>query len=890
MKNKVLIIVENAPVPFDTRVWKEALSLSENGYEVTVLSPRDERYTRGYEVLKGVRIYRHPMPQEGNGIVAYLSEYFCALLCQFWYAWWIYFRHGFHVIQGCNPPDTIFMIALPFKLLGVKYIFDQHDANPELYLSKYEKADMLYKVQVWLERQTFRFSDVVMTTNRSYRELAVTRGRIAPEDVFIVRNGPDLSTFRAVPPISDLKHGKRYLVGYVGNMSIQEGLDILLDVVLHIKNLGRTDIHFTCVGGGPGLAGLRKMTQDKRLGDMVDFTGRVPDKELLDILSTADICVNPDKPCEMNDISTMIKIMEYMALGKPIVQFDLKEGKFSAQDASLYASNEDQVADFAAKILWLLENPQKREQMGQFGRKRVEDQLAWDYSVEQLLAAYRRALSKGAASKAIPAPRASKGQDLAVSLQARSTPRNAAHLLTQLFRCSDDIAAFALRGELSHANGFFRFGPDVCFGQCSSGDPKKSAAESLHDAGEHVVASDSMVQLPFDPVQLVDNLRYERYVGNSYDENGALPANGLIRSIYYAVRPVLGVSVRRHVQQLYFRGREKSSFPKWPVDSTVEGISEQLLVLAMKARGIQRLPFIWFWPDGTQSCTTISHDVETELGLDFCSQLMDLNDSFGIKTSFQIVPEKRYSVSESTLQLIRGRGFEINVHDLNHDGRLFAHRDEFVRRAQLINQYAQKFGASGFRSAVMYRKADWFDALKFSYDMSIPNVAHLDPQKGGCCTVFPFAVGDMIELPLTTIQDYSLFHILNDYSTRLWKEQISRIREKHGLISVIVHPDYIIEKPARRVYAELLEILCELRSQGETWIALPGEVASWWRLRGELNLVRKEDDWLIEGKGSERARVAYAVLDHDQLIYEIQSSVGATPSRAVALRSRIGIS
>ena len=478
-----------------------------------------------------------------------------------------------------------------------------------------------------------------------------------------------------------------------------------------------------------------------------------------------------------------------------------------------------------------------------------------------------------------PACRKVKG--LAISLPTGSTARNVAQLLAGLYRCPDDIAAFAIRGELSHASGFFRFGQDVCFGQCSSGDPRKSSAESLHDAGEHVVVKDSLVQLPFDPVQLVNNLRYERYVGNISDEDTSLPTNRLIRNIYYALRPLLGVSVRRHLQQLYFRGREKSAFPNWPVDTTVEGILEQLLMVAMKAQGIQRLPFIWFWPDGVQSCTTISHDVETELGLDFCPQLMDLNDSFGIKTSFQIVPEKRYSVSESILQLIRGRGFEINVHDLNHDGHLFADREQFFRRAQLINQYAQQFGASGFRSAVMYRNVDWFDALEFSYDMSIPNVAHLDPQRGGCCTVFPFAVGNMIELPLTTIQDYSLFHILNDYSTRLWKEQISHIREKHGLISVIVHPDYIVEKPARRVYVELLEHVCELRSNGDTWIALPGEVASWWRLRGELNLVREGESWRIEGKGSERARLAYAVLDHDRLSYELQTSTFGSTSPAV---------
>jgi glycosyltransferase involved in cell wall biosynthesis len=203
-----------------------------------------------------------------------------------------------------------------------------------------------------------------------------------------------VSVFKAVPPNPDLKYGKRYLIGYVGTMSIQEGLDILLDVALHIKNLGYHDIHFTCVGGGPGLPGLRTMVQEKNLGDLVNFTGRVPDKELLQILSTADVCVNPDKPCQMNDISTMIKIMEYMALGKPIVQFDLKEGRFSAQEASLYADRENQVADFAAKILWLLDNPDSRKKMGEFGLKRVAEDLAWEYSAPNLLSAYERAFSK----------------------------------------------------------------------------------------------------------------------------------------------------------------------------------------------------------------------------------------------------------------------------------------------------------------------------------------------------------------------------------------------------------------------------------------------------------------------------------------------------------------
>jgi len=394
VKKKILIIVENLPVPFDSRVWKESLSLRKDGYEVTVLCPRGKGYTRGYEVLDGIRIYRHPMPKEGNSPLGYLWEYGCALFWEFFYSWWIYLSHGFHVIQGCNPPDDIFLVALPFKLLGVTYIFDHHDANPELYFSKYEKEGFFYKAQVGLEKLTYRFSDVVMATNNSYRDLAISRGGLDPEDVFVVRNGPDLETFKAVPSNSALKYGKAYLIGYVGTMSIQEGLDILLDVALHIKSSGRRDIHFTCVGGGPGLAGLRKMVQDKNLEDTVNFTGRIPDGQLLEILSTADVCVNPDKPCQMNDISTMIKIMEYMALGKPIVQFDLKEGRFSAKDASLYSDNYDLVADFASKILWLLENPDERKRMGEFGRRRIEQELAWKYSVENLLAAYQRAFHK----------------------------------------------------------------------------------------------------------------------------------------------------------------------------------------------------------------------------------------------------------------------------------------------------------------------------------------------------------------------------------------------------------------------------------------------------------------------------------------------------------------
>lgn len=399
MRRKVLIIVENLPVPFDGRVWKEACALRDAGYGVSVLSPRTKSYRRSHEILEGIDIYRHPMLAEANRPAGYLCEYAFSLFWEFLYAWWIFFQRGFHVIQGCNPPDDIFLVALPFRLFGVKYIFDHHDATPELYLSKYGKKDLLYKFQAWLERATYSASDVVIATNESYRTLAVNRGGVDPSNVFVVRNGPDLDRFKLVPEQPSLKCGKRHLVGYVGTMSSQEGLDILIEAAARIREQGRTDVHFTCVGGGPALPALRELVRKKQLENMVNFTGRIPDQDLLEILSTSDVCVNPDRPCEMNNISTMIKIAEYMALGKPIVQFDLKEGRFTSGGASLYCDHDDQVNDFAAKIVWLLDHPEERLRMGEIGRRRVEEQLAWKYSAGHLLAAYERVFSPGEGTK-----------------------------------------------------------------------------------------------------------------------------------------------------------------------------------------------------------------------------------------------------------------------------------------------------------------------------------------------------------------------------------------------------------------------------------------------------------------------------------------------------------
>jgi hypothetical protein len=448
-------------------------------------------------------------------------------------------------------------------------------------------------------------------------------------------------------------------------------------------------------------------------------------------------------------------------------------------------------------------------------------------------------------------------------------------LLTDHFRCQSGIVDLVVSGNLSGDSGYFRFGrAGIVYGQCSSGAPEEVVTESLHDACGHVKMNGSSVQLPFDPVQVINNLYYERYRCSSMAERKEINASSIARNLYYFVRPLMPIAIRKHLQKLYFRDWSKIPFPAWPVDFSVESILEELLIISMKSQNVARLPFIWFWPEGAPSCAIVTHDVETSAGRDFCPQLMDLNDSFGIKTAFQVIPVKRYSVPQSFLDSIRERGFELNVHDLNHDGHLMKHREEFLRRAGQINLYGLKFGAQGFRSAILHRNLEWYDALEFSYDMSVPNVAHLDPQRGGCCTVFPFFNGKLLELPVTLTQDYTLFHMLNDYSIDLWKEQISLIRKRHGLMQVIVHPDYIIDKAAREVYAKLLGYLAELRARGEAWIALPSEVAAWWRLRSGLRLVDEAGSLRIEGEGKQRARIAYATIVDERLVYELEPGAG----------------
>ena len=431
------------------------------------------------------------------------------------------------------------------------------------------------------------------------------------------------------------------------------------------------------------------------------------------------------------------------------------------------------------------------------------------------------------------------------------------------YRCPASFFDYTVEGELPADPDFFQFGREItCFGRSSN-------AEVAFDGAR--------LRLPFDPAEVVDNLRLERYLGAQRERIG------LLRKLYYYVRPFTNLAARSRIQKFHARNWEKNTFPHWPVDTTVEDTCEKLLLSAMRAQGVDKVPFIWFWPDSAQAALMMTHDVETVAGRDYCGALMDLNDAYGIKASFQVVPEERYAVPESFLRSIRERGFDVEVQDLNHDGRLFDDREEFLRRAGLINRYAREFGARGFRAGVLYRKPEWYGAFDFSFDMSMPNVAPMDPQRGGCCTVMPYFIGDILELPVTTVQDYTLFHVLNQHSIDLWKTQMELILKKNGLISFIVHPDYVIEQKPCSVYKDLLKHIQTVRRENSIWCARPSEIDSWWRARNKMTVEKEGDSWRIKGKGAERASLAYATSVDGRIVYELDAT-SETLTRASGTR------
>jgi glycosyltransferase involved in cell wall biosynthesis len=391
MAGRVLFISENAPVPSDRRVWNEARTLHAAGWEVVVVCAQGaERHTAPYEVIDGIEIHRFALRPATGGMFGYAREYAQAM----WRIRRLARRLGrerrFDVVHACNPPDFLLLAVLGLRRQGARFVFDHHDLVPELYQSKFGKGGPLYRIAAALERIPFRLADVVISTNGSYRRIALERGRVAADTVFVVRNGPDLERFRPTRPAPEWRRGRTHLLAYLGIMGPQDGLDHALQALGHLRAT-RDDWHAVFVGEGDMLDDMRALADRLGIAEHVEFAGWRYDDDIRTILSTADVCLAPDPPSPLNDVSTMIKIPEYMAMGRPIVSYDLAESRVSAGDAALYAAPGD-VHAFAACIHTLLDDPELRAEMGARGRARVERELAWQHSEPALLAAYERAL------------------------------------------------------------------------------------------------------------------------------------------------------------------------------------------------------------------------------------------------------------------------------------------------------------------------------------------------------------------------------------------------------------------------------------------------------------------------------------------------------------------
>jgi glycosyltransferase involved in cell wall biosynthesis len=845
---------------FDNRVMRYADTLAQEGHSVDVIALRQPQQSFiAYEnLVRIIRIQKRSGAERSK--FSYLFKLALFLLKASVLFSILQIRNRYDIIHVHNVPDFLVFAALIPKLTGSKIILDIHDILPEFYASKFKSNEksLTFRVLVLLERMSAKFADRVVLSNHIWYSRYTSRSAV-PEKCSVIMNYPNPALFF---PRRGRSHKDGFTFIYPGTLNWHQGLDIAIKAfaILAKKTGG---CRFDILGVGQSKDDLQGLIKTLGLEGSVQIRDSVPLTNVPEVVATADCGVVPKRAEGFGGEAFSTKILEFMAMGIPIIAAATPVDRYYFDDSLLLFFRSGDEHDLASKMEEIVSNAQLRTRLSEQGLAYAR-RNCWTEKRKIYLELIGALL-----------PQARGGQQ-----NLEFTSPDISRAVIDHFKCPEGMMRMEVTGELSEEPGFFQFGDSsaTCYARCSAFRPAAQIVDDLPDASHHLQAEGGIGKLPFDPSEAIEAMRCERYMRSEGGAGKLLSFGPIARTVYYAVRPFLRVSVRRHLQRFSLRDWNKRTFPRWPLDTSVEQVMENLVKLALKSRGLDRLPFIWFWPDGAQAAAMVTHDVETAAGRDFCSQLMDIDDHYGIKASFQVVPEERYTVPESYLEEIRRRGFEVNIQDLNHDGQLFKEFAEFQRRAKAINQYGVSFQARGFRSALLFRNPDWMNLLDFDYDISIPNVAHLDPQRGGCCTVFPYFIGDVLEIPLTATQDYSLLYILREYSLDLWKTQIAMVLERHGVISFIIHPDYITKKREQQVYEDLLEHLSELRKTAGLWIALPGDVNDWWRQRSRMKLVECGDGWEILGEGRERARIAFASLQDGKLVYRIGDPGAAAAS------------
>ncbi len=801
---RILMLLENSSFPEDSRVLLQARSLTAAGYHVTVIAPTEDGARKKSEVIEAIQVYRYPAPPEWGGVMGYVVEYGYSIVMQLWLTCYIWLRHGFDTIHMHTPPDMNAVIPVGFRLIGKKFIYDLHDLSPELFLAQRagRRAGLISWMLLRCERFASRWSNLSISTNESQRDIHVARCGVPREKFHVVRNGPN-EAFLSGPiiPRSERCDNQTVTLGYVGVMGTQDGVDYLIRAVdILVNQRGRSNVRAVLVGSGSALVDLKRQVESLGLTKHVRFTGRVPFVDVPSYIAGFDICCTPDPSNAYNDSCTTIKTMEYMALAKPIVCFETTENRKTALDAALYAENND-VERYADIIERLLDDVQLRESMGQYGRQRILDELSWEHQSRRLIQAY----------------------DLLHGITRESSG--------------------SLR-EPIHSSGSLRE-PTVCSG--SLREPTMDRGAIRDTSAKQSIRTGDLPELEVGmgfPGPVGEVLR--RYLQRDFE---SAQLSWSFRT-YYQLRPYLPKVLRRCLQ----RSRNKSlTTENWQQsDKFLGDLQTALRSVASRPicesvdRSAQDL--IHPWPDQHRFAVCLTHDIETAEGLKRVPEIAAIEEALGIRSAWFVVPHA-YPVDHGLLDDLRSRGHEIGIHGYNHDGRLFTSRSLFESRAKSINQAGSKYSARGFRSPMVHRNLAWMQSLEFDYDASCFDIDPFQAMPGGVGGVWPFMAGKLVELPYTLPQDHTLMVTLGVPAYEVWVKKLRLIQQLSGLAMLITHPDYLNSPKRQDEYRRFCEHVANCENK---WLALPHEVASWWRQREASKI---QADGSIGGPAAGRGRV-----------------------------------